>query len=221
MFKPNCGRKLESVVWEYFVYDAASDKSRCNVSTRDCGDDDAVKHECGKLLNGKNATNLTNHLRCVHKDVFNAMEQKKNYRNSQLIKLQSFKRNWNCTNTSSAYCISDWTFKLAVIWCWSTWISTTTIEAVQATCARPPEHQYNHTSHWDQCGIRAVPGGKCQLWQQCRERTVILDSQRTIVSTSGTIGRRFSCCTSFSGIRWESVLAVRWPVCPKAKSSER
>lgn len=77
MFKPNCGRKLESVVWEYFVYDAASDKSRCQVSTQDCGDEDAVKHECGKLLNGKNATNLTNHLRCVHKDVFNAMEQKK------------------------------------------------------------------------------------------------------------------------------------------------
>ena len=54
MFKPNCGRKLESVVWEYFVYDAACDKSRCNVSTRDCGDDDAVKHavewkECYKL----------------------------------------------------------------------------------------------------------------------------------------------------------------------------
>src|SRR5688572_216962 len=31
--KPSSGRKVESGVWEYFVYDAADDKSRCCVHT--------------------------------------------------------------------------------------------------------------------------------------------------------------------------------------------
>ena len=33
MFKPSSGRKVESGVWEHFVYEAADDKSRCCVHT--------------------------------------------------------------------------------------------------------------------------------------------------------------------------------------------
>ena len=45
MFKPSSGRKVESGVWEYFVYEAAVDKSRCCVRT--VAGKDAENHECG------------------------------------------------------------------------------------------------------------------------------------------------------------------------------
>ena len=59
------GRKTESPVWSYFAYDASTDKSRCSVATNN--DDDGPTHTCGVLLNGKNVTNLRNHLRYKHK----------------------------------------------------------------------------------------------------------------------------------------------------------
>ena len=59
MFKPSSGRKLESGVWEHFVFEAAIDKSRCCVRTGD--KNDTENHECGTLLNGENATNLYKH----------------------------------------------------------------------------------------------------------------------------------------------------------------
>ena len=50
MFKPSSGRKVESGVWEHFVYEAADDKSRCCVHT--VAGKDVENHECGTLIVG-------------------------------------------------------------------------------------------------------------------------------------------------------------------------
>src|SRR5688572_18283361 len=50
MFKPSSGRKVESGVWENFVYEAADDKSRCCVNT--VAGKDVENHECGTLIVG-------------------------------------------------------------------------------------------------------------------------------------------------------------------------
>lgn len=68
MFKPGCGRKAESEVWKHFVYDTASDKSRCIVKIEN--------DVCGQTLVGKNATNLRNHLRSRHKALNVELEKK-------------------------------------------------------------------------------------------------------------------------------------------------
>jgi len=52
MFKPKSGRKVDSGVWSYFVYDASSDKSRCIVNNSKDGDDTQTC-ECGQLLSGR------------------------------------------------------------------------------------------------------------------------------------------------------------------------
>ena len=73
MFKPGSGRKLESDVLKYFIYETATDKSRgCVIST--VAGEDGEKHECGSILGGKNATNLKSHLRSKHKDVFTTLQ---------------------------------------------------------------------------------------------------------------------------------------------------
>jgi len=56
MFKPSSGRKVESGVWEHFVYESADDKSRCCVHP--VAGKDVENHECGALIVGKNPTNL-------------------------------------------------------------------------------------------------------------------------------------------------------------------
>src|SRR5688572_2748043 len=48
MFKSSSGRKIESGVWEHFVYEAADDKSRCCVHT--VAGKDVENHECGTLI---------------------------------------------------------------------------------------------------------------------------------------------------------------------------
>ena len=45
------GRKRESLVWQWFEFDAKSDKSVCKVSS-------ANNKVCGFKLSGKNPTNL-------------------------------------------------------------------------------------------------------------------------------------------------------------------
>jgi hypothetical protein len=90
MFKPTCGRKQENPVWHYFDYDKSSDKSRCKVG---CDSDSASdtgaaatnnaaelqpagasgsekQRSCGQELIGKNTTNLKNHLRSKHKEIY-------------------------------------------------------------------------------------------------------------------------------------------------------
>ena len=71
MFRSPCGRQRESPIWKHFVYDAATNKSRCTVSL---SGPDAAKGECGRLLAGKNPTNLKVHLRTFHAAVFTEME---------------------------------------------------------------------------------------------------------------------------------------------------
>ena len=68
MFKPGSGRKLESEVWKYFVYDSASDKSRCLVklteATSTTGSTDSTstaESDCGQLLIGKTSFDSIGH----------------------------------------------------------------------------------------------------------------------------------------------------------------
>jgi hypothetical protein len=68
--KPTSGRKRESPIWEHFTYDAAADKCTCIISNSD-------GKTCGRLLTGKNSTNLVTHLRTFHKETFKAYSQKK------------------------------------------------------------------------------------------------------------------------------------------------
>ena len=82
MFKYNCGRKQESSVWKYFIYDASTDKSTCTVS------------DCNVALTGKNATNMKTHLNSKHKDIaaeLSALEKKtkdKKKSTQQLLKVR-------------------------------------------------------------------------------------------------------------------------------------
>jgi len=65
MFKPSSGRKKESPVWSHFEYDGSLDKSRCLITI--------AEKPCGQFLLGKNTTNLRNHLKSKHKEVFAAL----------------------------------------------------------------------------------------------------------------------------------------------------
>jgi hypothetical protein len=63
------GRKRESGIWDYFTYNKDTDKSECKVIAKS----DKV---CGKLVAGKNATNLKAHVRAVHPSVYAEFEKK-------------------------------------------------------------------------------------------------------------------------------------------------
>src|SRR6218665_218549 len=58
------GRKRESAVWSYFMYEAETNKSSCIVGGVSDGE------LCGKLVSGKNTTNLFNHLKCHHPSTY-------------------------------------------------------------------------------------------------------------------------------------------------------
>ena len=75
-FKITSGRKRESTVWQHFSHDAVPDKSMCLVSTAD-------GKQCGRMIAGKNTTNLMNHLKFNHASVHKAVvdaESAKSYR---------------------------------------------------------------------------------------------------------------------------------------------
>ena len=54
--KPASGRKRESDVWKYFLYDGVSDKSKCST--------------CSMKVSRKNSMNLKRHLQLRHADLF-------------------------------------------------------------------------------------------------------------------------------------------------------
>lgn len=56
------GRKRDSLLWDFFTYDAGCDKSSCMVV------DDKNKLACGAKITGKNTSNLESHLKRHHKD---------------------------------------------------------------------------------------------------------------------------------------------------------
>jgi len=60
MFKPNSGRKKGSHVFKYFEYEKSSNKSRCIVEVQT---ETGAKELCGYQLKGKNASNLSHHLK--------------------------------------------------------------------------------------------------------------------------------------------------------------
>jgi hypothetical protein len=62
VFKPTSGRKRDSPIWQYFVYDAPTDKSRCSAL-------DSNGVQCTRTMSGKNPTNLATHLRPAHKEL--------------------------------------------------------------------------------------------------------------------------------------------------------
>jgi hypothetical protein len=58
-----CGRKKQSGVWQFFVYDVKINKSQCSLKNKE--------KECKVLLVGKNASNLKAHLLSYHPDEYN------------------------------------------------------------------------------------------------------------------------------------------------------
>ncbi len=73
--KPTSGRKKENVIWEYFSYDGAQDKSTCQVVV-----DSTSNKICGRKLAGANTTNLKTHLKTFHRDEFKIMDEKQQTR---------------------------------------------------------------------------------------------------------------------------------------------
>ena len=86
------GRKRDSLLWDFFTYDAGCDKSSCMVV------DDKTKLECGAKITGKNTSNLGSHLKRHHKD---AHEQ---YLNKE--KLKEAGKQQGVKHTSSMYIVS-------------------------------------------------------------------------------------------------------------------
>ena len=63
--KIQSGRKRESAVWNYFMYDAVGNRSKCLVTCSDTDD-----KPCEKQIAGKNSTNLITHLRTSDKTIY-------------------------------------------------------------------------------------------------------------------------------------------------------
>ncbi len=59
-----CGRKKQSGVWQFFIYDTNLNKSRCTCTLKA----NTADKECKALLTGKNASNLKAHLFSFHPD---------------------------------------------------------------------------------------------------------------------------------------------------------
>ena len=56
------GRKRESLVWDFFDYDSPKAESVCKIILQVDGRD----QKCGKIVKGKNPTNLKRHLQAAH-----------------------------------------------------------------------------------------------------------------------------------------------------------
>lgn len=72
------GRKKDSSVWKFFIYDTSTNKSKCKAM-------DSKRNECGIELCGKNPTNLSSHLKRFHKSEFielEFMEKERNIKSS-------------------------------------------------------------------------------------------------------------------------------------------
>ena len=67
LIKTFSGRKRGSHVWTYFKYDEKQDKSRCIVVSSNGS-------TCDVLVATKNPTNLKNHLRKHHKDIYKELD---------------------------------------------------------------------------------------------------------------------------------------------------
>lgn len=80
------GRKRDSCVWNYFVYDEACDKSTCKVNVS-VHKGDGIGKLCDAQFSGKNTSNLVSHLQRFHKEEYSAYTQdeqtKKNCRQGQ------------------------------------------------------------------------------------------------------------------------------------------
>jgi hypothetical protein len=70
MLESSCGRKVDDAVSKFFTHESPSDKCVCTVSlTDESGDSGGVVRRCGAVINGKNATNLKNHILQLQKPV--------------------------------------------------------------------------------------------------------------------------------------------------------
>jgi hypothetical protein len=70
------GRKRDSSVWEYFVYDEHSNKSRCTVLN-------AKGEECGFQMAGKRTSNLKVHMKARHEAAYSQLQKSEMERDSK------------------------------------------------------------------------------------------------------------------------------------------
>jgi len=84
------GRKRASCVWRYFKYDEKQDKSRCIVVSSNGS-------ACDVLVATKNATNLKNHLRKHHKDIYKELEDIEKEQKEQSSSSKRSKNTGKCT----------------------------------------------------------------------------------------------------------------------------
>jgi hypothetical protein len=82
------GRRKESAIWDYFKFEAATNKSICQVTvSAKCRVEGVEKSEiCGAKLSGQNASNLKTHLRTCHKLECSEFENKEKTRKISLQK---------------------------------------------------------------------------------------------------------------------------------------
>ena len=76
------GRKRDSPVWKFFVYDQKTDKSKCLVQD--------INNEgvCGAFLAGKNSSNLVAHIQRIHKETHKCYTDEKKKRNAEKMFLK-------------------------------------------------------------------------------------------------------------------------------------
>ena len=71
------GRPKKSPVWEYFDYDELQGKSVCQVlKVRPTSSDSDTSEICGRKIEGKWPTNLRQHLKKAHPDVYSEVSKK-------------------------------------------------------------------------------------------------------------------------------------------------
>ncbi|XP_065673895.1 uncharacterized protein LOC136090846 [Hydra vulgaris] len=76
------GRRRDSPVWKFFVYDQKTDKSKCLVQD--------INNEgvCGAFLAGKNSSNLVAHIQRIHKETHKCYTDEKKKRNAEKMFLK-------------------------------------------------------------------------------------------------------------------------------------
>jgi hypothetical protein len=92
--KSLAGRKRDSFVWDYYTFDEATGKSKCEVIV---GDD----RTCGNLFTGKNTSNLVAHLQRSHKQEYSEYTQ---HEQSKKCLRQGVKRQTECSRDGDTEC---------------------------------------------------------------------------------------------------------------------
>jgi hypothetical protein len=76
------GRHRESGVWQFYTFDNGTHKSKCTA--------------CGRLIAGKNPTNLKSHLKANHKDRLTELEEIEAQVNRKRDKMKKIRKRLDC-----------------------------------------------------------------------------------------------------------------------------